>query len=323
LATLAVAPSIRAADRAPEATGARSNSELSATDPAAADALFRLGRDAARRGDHAEACRRFAESYRLEPALGTRLNLGLCQAETGRLFESAVNLRAVLGELAKDDPRRALAEHTLTAIRGQIPRLRLTLPNPRPGLSIEHGTERIDPAALGRFTELGAGSHEFVVHAPGHRAARFVLDIANGDSKELVLSVGPLIPEDPEAAEQTLSDGGLAEEESSTTRTWGYALAGVGGAALVAAGVGGILILDNLNVVDEECTADKQCSPEGLAAGRRGRNLELFSISAAGVGVLAGSIGLYLLLNEDKKSPIAMGLGPLDGGLGWAIAGRY
>jgi tetratricopeptide (TPR) repeat protein len=57
----------------------------SAGDPPAAQALFKQGRDAAKRGDHATACEKFAESYRLDPAPGTLLNLGDCKERLGML----------------------------------------------------------------------------------------------------------------------------------------------------------------------------------------------------------------------------------------------
>src|SRR5687768_2981870 len=48
-------------------------------DAAAAEALFRQGRQAADAGDHAKACEKFKESNRLDPALGTVFNIADCE----------------------------------------------------------------------------------------------------------------------------------------------------------------------------------------------------------------------------------------------------
>jgi hypothetical protein len=54
-------------------------------DSAAAEALFREGRDAAKHGDLETACADFAESQRLDPAPGTLLNLAECEEKLGRV----------------------------------------------------------------------------------------------------------------------------------------------------------------------------------------------------------------------------------------------
>jgi len=74
----AVAPKSREeATRPPEKT------EPPMNDPAAAEALFQKGREAASHGDLATARDRFEESYRLDPATGTALNLADVEARLG------------------------------------------------------------------------------------------------------------------------------------------------------------------------------------------------------------------------------------------------
>src|SRR5690349_15059097 len=55
------------------------------TDPTTADALFEAGRAAAKRGDFKEACEKFAESERLDPAPGTVFNLAECHNSLGEI----------------------------------------------------------------------------------------------------------------------------------------------------------------------------------------------------------------------------------------------
>ena len=73
-------------------------------DPVTAEALFRAGRAAMDAGNPKEACARFAESQRLEPAGGTLLNLGECHEALGELA-SAWQAYVEASELLKDDRR--------------------------------------------------------------------------------------------------------------------------------------------------------------------------------------------------------------------------
>ena len=68
--------------------------------PALADGdasrLFAEGRELAKRGDHAAACQAFIESYALEPAVGTLLNLARCDEELGAPARAWVKYREVI-----------------------------------------------------------------------------------------------------------------------------------------------------------------------------------------------------------------------------------
>jgi tetratricopeptide (TPR) repeat protein len=78
-------------------------------DPVAAEALFREGRSAADAGNYAVACPKFEESYRLDPAPGTLLNLGDCEEHRGQLALALQHYRQLHAELPETDDRRPIA----------------------------------------------------------------------------------------------------------------------------------------------------------------------------------------------------------------------
>src|SRR5262249_26050543 len=64
-------------------------------DKKAADALFKEGRAAFDKGDYPTACAKFEASLVVDPAIGTLLNLAVCEEKIGKLVAS----RKHLGEL--------------------------------------------------------------------------------------------------------------------------------------------------------------------------------------------------------------------------------
>src|SRR5687768_2630591 len=79
-------------------SSARSSSAQDANDKAQAEALFQQGLGLFEGGKTQEACPLFEQSHRLEPKLGTLLNLALCHEKLGKTasawaeFTEAANL---------------------------------------------------------------------------------------------------------------------------------------------------------------------------------------------------------------------------------------
>src|SRR3954471_558336 len=67
---------------------------------ASAEALFNEGRRLVQVGQLAQACQKFAASEKLEPAVGTLLNLASCNERQGRIASAWANYRDAAG-LAK------------------------------------------------------------------------------------------------------------------------------------------------------------------------------------------------------------------------------
>src|SRR5688572_29187335 len=78
-------------------------------DRAAAEALFRAGREAAGRGDYATACQRFEESNRLEPTAGTVMNLANCREQLGQIASAWQRYREAIEKLPAEDERVGIA----------------------------------------------------------------------------------------------------------------------------------------------------------------------------------------------------------------------
>src|SRR5512145_1428615 len=96
-------------------------------DPAAARALFQEGRKAVAASDYATACPKFAESYRLEPAVGTLLNIGDCNKRQGRIATAWSNFQTALEQLAIKDERRPAVVRAVAELEKRLPKLTVGL----------------------------------------------------------------------------------------------------------------------------------------------------------------------------------------------------
>src|ERR1051325_6285455 len=94
---------------------------------AAAEALFNEAKKAMDAKDYDTACQRFRESNRLDPAVGTLLNLAVCETTRGRVATAWELFRAVSEKLAPDDQRRGFVNLQLSQIGTRLPHLTLTL----------------------------------------------------------------------------------------------------------------------------------------------------------------------------------------------------
>src|ERR1700681_1794781 len=76
---------------------------------AAAESLFNDAREAMAKKNFNQACAKFQESNRLDPAVGTLFNLANCEEQRGRLATAWTLFQQVIGKLAPEDPRLPIA----------------------------------------------------------------------------------------------------------------------------------------------------------------------------------------------------------------------
>jgi hypothetical protein len=149
---------------------------------AQATVLFEQGRDFVKQGNYAAACDRFAQSFMLDPAPGTELNLGDCHERLGhfadafRQFDDAASKFA-----AAHDDRAGFARNRRDALAAKTGALVVKLATPSSTVSIAGRAvpgaaeirERVDPGAVevrvdgvSRNAEVAAGATVVVDFSP-------------------------------------------------------------------------------------------------------------------------------------------------------------
>jgi len=270
-------------------------------DAAAAEVLFRNGRAAADAGDYAAACAMFHESERLDPALGTLLNIADCEERLGHLATAWTAYEEVAQRLPAEDPRHTIAATRCAALARRLPRLRIHLQAGAPaGTQVRRDGVALGTPSLDTFLPVDPGKHAVEITAPGRQPRTFDLSLREGETKTLAVQPG-------EATVATAHPA-MSEKPRSGARTAGYVVMGVGAAAAVAGVVTGILVLDRKGTVDDNCDADRHCNQTGLDAADSGKTLGLVTTVALATGAVGLGTGAVLVLSAGHESRPNAGL---------------
>jgi hypothetical protein len=272
-----------------------------ASDPAAAEALFREGRALSDAGDIAGACAKFRESARLDPAVGTTFNIADCEERLGHLARAWTLFGEVTQRLPSSDKRHAVAQKRAAALEPRLPKLSIRLGAGAPAGSrvVRDGVE-LGSASLGSALPVDPGEHLVVVSAPGRADKQFKVIISEREIRALEVEPGPV-----EASKASVPAPKGATSELSPPRerrspVLGYVVGGIGVAGLVTGAVAGALVLQRKSVVDERCV-NKLCDDEGLAAAESGKTFGIVTTVGFVTGVVGVGAGTYLILSAGSS----------------------
>jgi hypothetical protein len=304
-------------------------------DPAAAEALFEAGRQAATRGDWATACPKFAESQRLDPAPGTLLNLADCEEHLGHLAAAWDAWHEAMSSLSPGDDRIGPARKRAAALDARIPRLTVRLAaDAPPGASVHRDALELGAASLGVPLPVDPGAHVVRVDAAGHQPASTSVTLAEGESRVIDVSAGAAIATEPPAAQPAppapappppTAEAPPAAPAHPVLRTTGFVLGIAGLASLAAGGTTGALALAQKSTVQTHCPAPRGCDQTGLDAAQSGHTFATVSdvtFVAGGVLLVAGA-ALVLLYPARSAPTTGWLLAPTPGGASLGFHGSF
>ena len=280
LAALAAAPAVAAQSARP-----------------AAVALFDEGRDAMQRGDLDVACSKFAESNRLDPAIGTAFNLANCEERRGRLATAWVLFRQAVARMKPDDARVGVAKERITALDARLPRIVFVADARTPAdTRLRVDDVELAVASFGSAIPLDPGSHRAIIRAPGQptRTINFSLLAA----ETLTLPLSPPVRPTAALPIQTRAPAATGDRVFGAKRSDALLLTGaVGVTGLLVGAITGVMGLNAQAVGDRECSdRTRTCSQEGHDANQRAKTLAVVSSAGFVVGVLGGGAATYLYL---------------------------
>ncbi|HEY4158109.1 MAG TPA: hypothetical protein VGM29_08425 [Polyangiaceae bacterium] len=172
-------------------------SAAQSNDAAMAESLFR---DAKRlSGEHkfAEACPKFAGSYKLDPGLGTLLNLAMCHESEGKLATAWAEFSEASGRAKRegDNDRAQLADEHVRALEPKLAHISINVAPGAgaPGMVVKFDSREMSTAALGLQIPLDPGKHQLEVSAPGRQSYAQTID-APAPGSTVALTVPVLQP---------------------------------------------------------------------------------------------------------------------------------
>lgn len=285
-----------------------------------ADALFRMGREAMQRGDHGTACRLFGESYALDAAVGTLLNLARCEEELGRIASARQRYTAVMAQSDAGSDRHAYAKKRFDALAPRIPYLTLRLPGGTTGATVSIDGRVLSEAEVGVALAVDPGKRAIEVRRADGVAKQYEVTLAESEKKELEVAPPADAPSSPPAAAalpaaaQPQQPAPMplgaphhdAPPPAPPDRTLGWVLVGAGAAGLLLSGVAALVVLDRKSVVEEDCDENLVCKTEaGKNAADTGQTWSTIGTIAFVAGVAAAGTGTYLVLTAEPEQKSA------------------
>lgn len=307
-------------------------------DPVAAEALFQKALEALDAGDWDGACPKFDASMQLDPTVATLLNIAKCHEHQGKLasawsdYEKALVLnRDTVGE----ERRKQLDTYARDAklrLEARLPRLRVVIADPPPGLEVRRDGEPLPAAAVGEAIPTDPGERVISVTAPGFNEVERRVTLEEGKTAELVIELEhapdapavapvpthspPVPPEAPPPPPR--SDGGISARTAIGLGLGGLGLLGVGVGAVT-----GVMTISTASDLEEQCPDPKQCTPAGLDLASEGTTLSTVSTIAFAVGTVSLGVGLYLVLTDDGEPAVSVGAAVGSRGPSLALEGEF
>jgi hypothetical protein len=280
---------------------------IAAPEDSRAEALFDEARGDMKRRDFAAAEPKLVESERLDPSLGTTLNLVVCRSELGELAAAWADGRRLLVDLPPSDDRRPFAEALVAALSRRVPKLMVRLTAPIPGEHVTLDGAQLQPSELDVARPVDPGPHHLVISAPGRPDRVESIDVSEGSAYEFLAESGGTARGAPVPSPEPAR---IASRRPSRDRTIGWASIGVGLAGLAAGGTLGALAYDRAQAVRSDCP-DKHCdSPAGLQAASAGRELLAGTVVSLSVAVAATGMGIYFLRRDGGATVGSVGVAP-------------
>lgn len=157
---------------------------------ASAHSLFLDARAAMEQGAYEEACPKLEESMRLDPALGTQLNLADCYEHVGRTASAWAGFldAASMAKSARQLEREKLARSRAKALEPRLPKLLIDADaTAEPAMEVLRDGVAVGSASWGAAIAVDPGTHDIVASAPGKMSWRTVIDAKEGQTARVTV----------------------------------------------------------------------------------------------------------------------------------------
>jgi hypothetical protein len=298
-----------------------------------AEDLFRRAKALMAQNKHEEACPLLGESYRLDPGLGTLLNLALCHEHVGKTASAWGEFRSVEQQAHAATPpnasRARFAREHADKLEKRLSRVKITVPADArvPGLVIKvDGEPKGEPLWAGVPVDPGTR----VVEASAEGKKPITLKVKIDDEGVLQNVTIPVLADVPVAVAPPAptSSGMDAVEQyadNRARRTTGYVIGGIGIATLAVGVVFGVAAIVNDGDA-KKCSPCTRGSSEGAASDQAtDRALVFANISNVTIplGLVGTAVGAYLVLSAGPGHKVALAPVTTRSSAGLSMSGAW
>jgi hypothetical protein len=300
-------------------------------DTAAAEALFQQAKSLAEAAKWAEACPKFQASYKLDKQLGTLMNLADCEEHVGRIATAWAHWGEAV-EIAEKtgDKRSSFAAGRRAPLVKRLPMVKIDVvvaPGSSSALAVYRDEVKIDPAAYGVPLPSDPGSHVISVRRGAEVLSKQSVTAAEGQTTPVALDLAAIERAAPPPVAPVAVVAPLSNQ-----KVIGYAVIGVGGATLLAAGVLEILAITNKSSANApDSCFNGFCTTAGIGSVSTARTFANAGQWVGIGGIVVAVVGITLVATAPRIVPAAPKpdtaaraaaptlsgwLGPAGGGLG-------
>jgi hypothetical protein len=278
------------------------------TEVALAEMLYRQGRQLMADGKVSEACPKFAESYRLDPATGTLLNLAACHESEHKIATAWLEYSEGLNLARRDrrDDRIRFAQEHLAALEPKLSHLTIVVARGADVAELEIEVDRVPirRAAWGVPAPLDPGDHTIEARAKGRKPWSKQVTLAR-ESTNVTVTIPPLELEPVAEPNVPTPDAALRPPVSESPRPVPASVY-VAGSLTVALAAGsistGIIYLSRRS---------KYGTSEGDAEFDATRRWGIINLPLTGGAILGAAATTYLYLSRPSAPSSTRGATPM------------
>src|SRR5260370_15129686 len=311
--------------------GARAGAQ-SASDKAAAEALFDQGRSAMQEGDFGKACGLLERSQPTAPGIGTLLYLAECYEKSGRTASAWATFReaADAADRTRESGRARTGRDRAARLEPLLSRLSIQVAPEAtqiPGITIERSGKPVQAALYNVPVPVDPGDYQITANAPGYegfsqvvtvgekaaRASVTVPSLKKLESDKALTAIAPADALKPSASpEPGAPPAPSPDSVGKGQRTTAYVLGGVGAAGIVVGSIFGLQAISKNKDAEQHCPRGYKCDDaDGPALAEQARNAARVSTIAFGVGAVALGGGAVLFFTSPRGGgSVAYGISP-------------
>lgn len=303
---------------------------------AQAEALFREGKQLLKDGKTDQACQKLEGSYRLDPAVGTLMNLADCHEKLGKHASAWAEFlsAATLSKRRGESDRETVARDRATALEPKLIKLTIVVPAAVKvdGLEVRRDGALVDPASFGSATPVDPGKHSITARATGRKESTTTVETA-GEGKAFTVEIKPLEIDDtpkpvvsaPPPTATATTPPPAPPPPPRTRATVGLVLGGVGAAGIVVGSVFGLMAKSkwsSANCSNKICPTQSQQDDSTSAKSLATVGTVGFAVGGA---LLATGAVLYFTAPSGDSAGHAISVSPAAGpdGGGLLMRGRF